>query len=62
MPEKEVKAEKEPNAFQEFLIGQAIQSVMGLVAVAMSNPNSKTFSKFHGPLKKLRDLLNGLSL
>lgn len=46
----------------DFFIQFAIQSILGLLAVAMSNPQSTTFQKFKKPLRTVRDILNTLNL
>jgi hypothetical protein len=43
-------------------IQTAIQTVLGLVGVAMTNPNSSTFKRLRGPLIALRNGLNALPL
>lgn len=48
--------------FRELGISSAIQTVLGLVAVAARNPNSKTFRNLRGPLRQLRDGLAMLPL
>lgn len=47
---------------QDFFVQFAIQSLLGLLAVAMANPNSTTFQKFKKPLRTIRDILNTLNL
>lgn len=46
----------------DFFIQLGIQAVLGLLAVAMRNPNSTTFRKFRPALRTLRDILNAVDL
>ena len=52
--------------WQEFFLAQSIstgiQAVLGLIATAIRNPESKTFKRFAPALRNLRDALNFIDL
>lgn len=48
--------------YSDFFIQLGIQSVLGLIAVALNNPNSSSFRKFRPALRTLRDGLAGIPL
>jgi hypothetical protein len=48
--------------WKTLVIWQAIQTVLGLVAVGMKNPKSGTLKALRDPLRTLRDSLNTLPL
>lgn len=47
---------------QNVMIQFAIQTLLGLIAVALNNPTSTTFKNFRKPLRIIRDSLNQLPL